>query len=198
MLVGMKLISGIALGLVAVLAPAAPLLAAEPTINGFWEQVDDSGKVGGWFLMFERDGFYQGALVRAFPKPGDPVVQVCSKCTDEQKNAPMMGLIIIKGMQRKGTLYENGTILDPRDGSVYKAKMEVSPDGKNLTVRGFLGIELFGQSQVWRRLPDAAMARNEVPEGLQAYLPPPAPVPAPAKPRAANDANSKNPPVRRQ
>ena len=53
--------------------------------------------------------------------------------------------------------YENGTIMDPRDGQVYRALMRLSPDGKVLEVRGFLGIALLGRSQTWNRLPDNAL-----------------------------------------
>ena len=69
----------------------------------------------------------------------------------------MLGLALIKGMRKNGTSYENGTIMDPRDGAVYRALMKLSPDGKQLEVRGYLGISLFGRSQVWNRLPDNAM-----------------------------------------
>ena len=77
--------------------------------------------------------------------------------------------IIIKGMQRKGLVYQNGSILDPRDGQVYHAKMTLSPDGQQLTLRGYLGIELFGQNQIWRRLPDDVMPQDEMPANLVPY-----------------------------
>jgi uncharacterized protein (DUF2147 family) len=69
----------------------------------------------------------------------------------------VLGLKLIKGMRRNGMGYENGTIMDPRDGSVYRALMTLSPDGQHLEVRGYLGISLFGRSQTWNRLPDNAL-----------------------------------------
>jgi hypothetical protein len=137
-------------------ALATPL-HAEPSVVGLWEQSDGRGRVQAWFNFFEKNGLYFGAIAKAFPAPDEESEEVCTKCRGDQKDAPMIGLVIVNGMQRKGLSYQNGTILDPRDGSVYRALMELSPDGQKLTVRGFLGIELLGQSQVWRRLPDNAM-----------------------------------------
>jgi len=119
--------------------------------------VDDSGKPEAWFRIVDCDGTYQGQIVKMFPKRGeDPSKFFCTGCEGEQKGAPVLGLTFIKGMQRDGLSYGNGTILDPRDGSTYNAEMRLSPDGRELTVRGFIGLSLFGQSQVWRRLPDNA------------------------------------------
>ena len=131
----------------------------EPTAVGLWEQVDEkTRKAESWFDIVEKDGIYGGTIVKMFQKPGEPPPESfrCTKCEGAEKNAQVLGLMLIKGMKRKGLRYEDGTIMDPRDGTVYRAVMQLSPDGTQLEVRGFLGLELLGRSQIWKRLPDNA------------------------------------------
>ena len=165
----LKFLTIVVASLMAVLAFAGPLRAAEPSAAGMWAQIDEKGRVGGWFLIFEHDGVYEGAIAKMFFKPGEDPNPICTRCKGDQKNAPSLGLTIIKGMQRKGLVYQNGNILDPRDGQIYKAKMTLSPDGQQLTLRGYLGFELFGQNQVWKRLPDDVLPLNEMPANLVPY-----------------------------
>jgi hypothetical protein len=136
------------------------------TVLGLWQQVDNEGHVGAWFYFTEVNGLYQGRLVKMFKQPGapTPLVTVCAKCEGNQKDAPMLGLTIIKGMRRDGMKYDGGTILDPRDGKVYHAQMEMSPDAQKLSVRGYIGIPLLGQTQVWYRLPDDTIPAAQIPK----------------------------------
>jgi uncharacterized protein (DUF2147 family) len=152
-------------GAALVLAIAAPSATGAPqqlTAAGLWERVDSSGAPAAWFRILDCNGVYQGKMVRIFQVPGgpDPSDWRCTGCAGAQKNAPVIGLTFINGMRRNGLSYEGGSITDPRTGGVYGARMDLSPDGRQLSVRGFLGIELFGQTEVWQRLPD-----NAVPAG---------------------------------
>ena len=153
----------------------SPARAAEPTAAGLWQQINDAGQSEGWFLIVERNGTYEGVIAKMFLKPGEDPNALCTHCTDDRKDKPWLGLPLIRGMKQHGLNYEDGNILDPRNGTVYRALMRLSPDGQTLTVRGFLGFALFGQDQTWKRLPDTAM--RELDPALRAKYVPASPAP---------------------
>ena len=75
---------------------------------------------------------------------------VCDLCKDKNKNKPILGLNILNGLERDGEEWSGGTILDPRNGNVYKCCIQLVQKDK-LKIRGYLGLALFGKTAYWQR-----------------------------------------------
>jgi uncharacterized protein (DUF2147 family) len=131
---------------------AVQVSAAMPTAAGVWKQIDETGKVSALVTISEERDVFVGRLSQLFPDPGEEPNPICRKCPGNDQNQPLLGLVLIDGMKRSGLEYEGGTILDPDTGTLYKASMSLDPGGTQLTVRGYIGLPIFGRSQIWTRV----------------------------------------------
>lgn len=70
------------------------------------------------------------------------------------RNKALCGVALIGGFGQKGRGdWDGGWIYNPKDGERYSAQLTaVSVD--ELKVRGFVGLPLFGKSQIWSRVTD--------------------------------------------
>jgi uncharacterized protein (DUF2147 family) len=138
---------------------AASLLAfgvsmafAQTTPAGLWKTIDDeTNKEKSLVRIAEAGGAYTGKVEKGLdPNPKDTL---CTKCTDERKDQPIVGMTIIKNIKPSGDdkeIFEGGEILDPNNGKTYKLRLRLLDAGKKLEVRGYIGP--FFRNQQWIRM----------------------------------------------
>lgn len=117
------------------------------SIFGKWRTVDDeTGKEKSVVEIYEKNGKVFGKIIEIFDpkKRGLP----CKFCGGDDYNKPILGLDIIKNMEKDGDAYKEGTIIDPQDGKVYKGRLKLD-DKNTLQVRGY--IAFFYATQYWIR-----------------------------------------------
>ncbi|MGO4478925.1 DUF2147 domain-containing protein [Massilia sp. 2TAF26] len=132
---------------------AAPLAwAQDGSPVGLWKTIDDSsGKPTALIRITENQGVLTGKIEKLFRAPDEDQNPKCVACTDARKDQPIVGMTIVSGLKKDGDEYKGGEILDPKNGKVYRSKLTVHEGGKKVEVRGYVGMPMFGRSQVWLR-----------------------------------------------
>lgn len=117
-------------------------------IEGKWKTIDDeSNEPKSIVEIFVKDGKYYGRVVKLFRNPNEDQDPACSECdpTDSRFNKKVLGMEILKDMKKSGNEFIDGTILDPKNGKIYKCKIWM--ENSNLILRGYWGP--FFRTQTW-------------------------------------------------
>ena len=133
----------------ALLLPA--LAFAQNTPVGLWKTIDDDGKTAKSLVRISEQG---GTLVGNIDRlldPKDPADARCDKCSDDRKDRPVVGLLIIRGVKSEGDgTWGGGEVLDPNNGKTYRTRLKPVDGGKKLEMRGYIGP--FYRTQTWIRV----------------------------------------------
>ena len=125
------------------------------TPAGLWKTIDDkTGQPRSLVRIVQTPAGYEGRVVKILPLPDDDPTNpdhLCKACTDERKDKPIAGMVILRGLKPDGDVFAGGEILDPDNGKTYRCKLTVKEGGRRLDVRGFIGISLIGRTQSWLR-----------------------------------------------
>ena len=134
--------------LILVLICSAGLFAQD--VTGKWKTIDDeTGEAKSIIEIYKNDGKVYGKIVEILNK--DRKDAVCTECDGAEKDKPILGMVIMKGLEKDDDEYNGGTILDPQSGKVYKCLIELENPNK-LKVRGYIGFSLLGRTQYWARV----------------------------------------------
>lgn len=136
----------------------------EKTPVGFWETIDDvTGQSKAIIQIWEAENTLHGKIYKIHPRPGVNPHELCTACKGVKHNKPILGMAIMENMQKStetASLWNNGNILDPKNGKTYHCSMQLSESGQKLNVRGYIGLPLFGRSQTWYRVNNIKTTHN--------------------------------------
>ncbi|MAZ47261.1 MAG: SIGNAL peptide protein [Halobacteriovoraceae bacterium] len=122
---------------------------AEPTdIVGFWLSENKKGVVE----IYPKGDAFEGKIVWVkdiYEGKADVKFDIHNPDKSKRKQ-PLIGLVNLKNFKFDGREWSGGTIYDPQKGKTYKAFMRLSKKD-TMKLRGFIGISLFGRTEVWSR-----------------------------------------------
>lgn len=133
-----------------VLLFTASAVAQQDAVFGKWKTIDDeTGEAKSIVEIYKKGDKVYGKIIDILnPQDRD---KLCIYCDGEEYNKPVLGLDIIKNLERDDDEYTGGTVFDPEKGKTYKAKIWIENDNPDkLYLRGY--IAFLYRTQEWIRV----------------------------------------------
>ena len=126
------------------------LSISSQSIIGKWKTIDgESGIEKSIVEIYKKNGKIFGKIIDILNP--EQVNALCEKCEGVEYNTPVLGLVLLKDMNKEGSYYKGGTIFDPERGKKYKCRLFIEKDNPDvLQVRGY--IAFLYASQYWKRI----------------------------------------------
>jgi uncharacterized protein (DUF2147 family) len=117
-------------------------------VIGRWKSIDDeTGKAKSIIEIYKQGDKYFGKIVKLLNEPDG----ICRTCKTKYKNKNIEGLVILKDLEKDDDEYNDGEIMDPKNGKTYSCYIKLESANK-LKVRGYMGFSLLGRTQYWYRV----------------------------------------------
>ncbi len=140
-IVTITLYSVLLVGMVATRPAHSATPGPDAIVGEWWTE----GKEGRFRFVRAPDGTYSGILVWG-AHPGTDV----NNKDPALRTRPLLGAVLVWHLRPEDGEYVDGYVYNPRNGETYRMKAELT-GATTLKIRGYLGISLLGQSQIWTR-----------------------------------------------
>ncbi|TYB73141.1 DUF2147 domain-containing protein [Bizionia gelidisalsuginis] len=132
-----------------IIALLTSLSSFSQDIFGKWKTIDDeTGEAKSIVEIYKKNDYVFGKVVEILNK--DKRDAICDTCEGDEKGQPILGLEIIKNMEKSGQYYKEGTIFDPTKGKKYTCRLGLTDNKDVLQVRGY--IAFLYSTQYWERV----------------------------------------------
>jgi uncharacterized protein (DUF2147 family) len=124
--------------------------APEDVLVGEWWTDNNEGRIR---FSKDPDGTLRGTTTCCVPKvsSADHPAHDLHNPNPKQRGRSTVGIVLIWKLAYEDGEYTGGYVYNPRDGKTYRFAAKVI-DRDTVKIRGYMGIPLFGQSQIWKRV----------------------------------------------
>jgi uncharacterized protein (DUF2147 family) len=119
-------------------------LSKGDAIIGEWTNPSKDAK----FEIYKKDNKYFGKVIWG---TGEETKDI-NNPDPKLRHRDLIGLIILQNFVFDGeNSWKGGTIYDPQNGKTYSCELTLY-SANQLDVRGYVGISLFGRTEIWTRI----------------------------------------------